>query len=121
MSESSSSRSERIIPFDVSPRRRARLEHAAVRHAQAGQGHGHRVAGGEVPGAAHDLARLALPHVDAAQLQPVGVRMRAGLDNEAGDHPLAVAVVEGQAAPGHAVDLDAGHDQSRGQLVGAGC
>ena len=35
----------------------------------------------EVPGAAHDLARLALPHVHLAELELVGVRVLSGLDD----------------------------------------
>ena len=79
----SSSRSDRIMPSEVSPRSLERVMRAAVEQHRAGQRHRDRVAGAEVPGAAHDLARLALPHVDARELQAVGVRVLAGLEHVA--------------------------------------
>ena len=49
--------------------------------------------GAEVPGAADDLPRLALPHVDLAQLQPVCVRVLAGLEHEPDPVEAEVAVL----------------------------
>ena len=77
---SSSSRSERIIPSETSPRSFALLERVAAREDGAGQRDRDRRPGAEVPGAADDLARLALAHVHAAELEPVGVRVLARLD-----------------------------------------
>ena len=54
-----------------------------------------RRAGAEVPRAADDLARLALPHVDPAELEPVGVRVLAGLEHLADEEAAEVAVVVG--------------------------
>ena len=45
------------------------LEPLPVRQHRARERHGDRRAGAEVPGAADDLPRVALPHVDAAELQ----------------------------------------------------
>ena len=47
----------------------------------AGQAHGDGCADTEVPRAAHDLAWLALPHVDLAELELVGVRVLVGRDD----------------------------------------
>ena len=47
----------------------------------------------EVPGAAHDLPRLGLPDVDSAELEPVGIRMLAGLDDPADEEERVVAVL----------------------------
>ena len=73
---------------------------------RAGQRHGDRRAGAEVPRAADDLARLALPHVDPAELQAVGVRVLAGLDDAPDEKVLEVAVGVGDAAPRDPLDLD---------------
>ena len=54
--------------------------------------HGHRRARAEVPRAADDLARLALPDVDAAELKPVGVRVLPRLDDAADTEEAEVAV-----------------------------
>ena len=58
----------------VERRREARQE-------DAGKPDRDRGADAEVPGAADDLARLALPHVDLAQLELVGVRVLVGDDD----------------------------------------
>ena len=80
---SSSSRSERIIPSETSPRSFAPLERLPSGSTAPGQRDRDRRAGAEVPGAADDLPRLALAHVDAAELEPVGVRVLAGLEHAA--------------------------------------
>ena len=104
---SSSSRSERIIPSETSPRSFARSSVAAVREHRARQRDGDRRAGAEVPGAADDLARLALADVDAAELEPVGVRVLAGLEHAADAEEPEVAVVVGDAAARDPLDLAA--------------
>ncbi len=76
---------------------------------------GDRRAGAEVPGAADDLARLALADVDAAELQPVRVRVLAGLDDAADEEAAEVAVGVGDAAVDDPVDLAAREDELRRQ------
>ena len=66
----------------LAPERAAR-DLAPAGQDRAGQHHGHRVAGAEVPRAAHDLTRLRLPHVHPRELQAVGVRVLAGFDARA--------------------------------------
>ena len=73
--ESSSSRSDRIIPSDSSAAQLRLLQHHAARQRRARQHDGDGGAGLEVAGAADDLARLALADVDRAQREPVGVRV----------------------------------------------
>ena len=72
---------------------------------RAGERDGHGRARAEVPGAADDLARLALPHVDAAELKPVGVRMLLRLDDLAHAEKPEIAVLVVHAAALDAVDL----------------
>ena len=72
----------------------ALLELQAVREHGSGQRDRDRRPRAEVPRAADDLARLALPHVDAAELQPIGVRVLRRLehapDAEQAEIPVAV-------------------------------
>ena len=93
---SSSSRSERIIPSETSPRSFA-LDRQPHRDRRAGQRDGDGRARAEVPRAADDRARLALPHVDRAELEPVGVRVLAGLEDAADAEQAEVAVLVGDA------------------------
>src|SRR5262249_11349570 len=58
---------------------------------------------------ANDLARLALPHVDAAELEPVGVRVLPRLDHAADAEQAEVAVRVRDAAALDALDLRRGH------------
>ena len=83
----------------------ARSSCAAAREHGAGERDGDRRAGAEVPGAADDLARLALAHVDPAELQPVGVRVLLRLEHRADAEEAEVAVLVGDAAPLDALDL----------------
>ena len=78
---SSTSSSARIIPSETSPRTLPPLELEAARQRRAGERDGHGRAGAEVPGAADDLARLALADVDPAELEPVGVRVLPRLEH----------------------------------------
>ena len=91
------------------PQRRL-LEHASVRKHGAGQRDGDGRAGREVPRAAHDLARLALPHVHRAQLEPVGVGMLARLE-----HPPDAVETEVAVRVGDAARLDRPHLAAREQ------
>ena len=90
---------------------------AAVEQRRARQRDGDGVARAEVPGAAHDLARRALPHVDLRELQAVGVRVLAGLEHVPGDDQLLDAVDRGQAAALDALDLVAREREARDELV----
>ena len=97
---SSSSRSERIIPRETSPRSFASREGrvgAGQQRARKRDGDGRARA--EVPRAAHDLARRALAHVDLAELEAVGVRVLACLEHLADEEALEVAVLAGYPAP----------------------
>ena len=94
-----------------------RLPERLVRPGQerARERDGDRRPGAEVPGAADDLARLALADVDAAELQPVRVRVLAGLDDAADEEAAEVAVGVGDAAVDDPVDLAAREDELRRQ------
>ena len=86
------------------------LEPQAAREDGAGQRDRDRRPGPEVPGAADDLARLALADVHAAELEAVGVRMLARLDHAPDLEEPVVAVLVGDPAPRDALDL-AGRDR----------
>src|SRR5207253_6380177 len=70
----------------------------------------------EVPGAADDLARRALPHVYLAELQAVGVRMLARLEHAADAEETEVAVLVGDAAALDPLDLGRGDAEPLCQL-----
>ncbi len=115
--EMSSSRSDRIMPSEVSPRSFER----AMR----------RPSSSTVPGSAtatvspaskfqapHTIwPRRGLPHVDLAELQAVGVRVLAGLEHEPGDDQLLDAVLGRKAAALDALDLVTGEREPSGELV----
>ena len=82
-----------------------------------GQRNGHGRSGAEVPRSADDLPRLALPHVDPAQLQPVSVRMLRRLEHLADPEEPEVAVLVGDAAPLDALDLGCRDREPRRQLL----
>ena len=83
---SSSSRSDRIIPSETSPRSlRFSIVNSPPGITRAGSDDGDRRAGAEVPRAADDRPRLAVADVDLRQLELVGVRMLAGLEHLADD------------------------------------
>ena len=75
---SSTSSSARIIPSETSPRTLRRSSCSPFGSTAPGQRDGDGRAGAEVPGAADDLARLALAHVD---------RGRAGAGRRSGASP----------------------------------
>ena len=106
---SSTSSSARIIPSLSSPAHLALLELQAVRQHRARKRHTDGRAGAEVPRAADDLARVALPHVDLAQLQPVRVRMLDRVEHASDAEEAEVAVDVGDADGLDPVDL-AGRD-----------
>ena len=71
----------------------AALEREPVRERRARQRDRDLRPGAEVPGAADDLVRLGLPHVDLAELQPVGVRMLLRLEHVADAEEAEIAAV----------------------------
>ncbi len=60
----------------------------------------------EVPGAADDLARVALPHVDLTYAQPVGVRVRLDLEHATDEEAADVAVLVGDADVEDPLDIE---------------
>ena len=102
---SSTSSSARIIPSESSPRTLRCSSCSPPGKPRAGQRDRHRRARAEVPGAADDLARLALPHVDPAELEPVGVRVLLGLEHAPDPEEPEVAVLVGHAAALDPLDL----------------
>ncbi len=93
------------------------LELRPARQDGARQGDRDRGAGAEVPRAADDLPRLVLPHVDAAELEPVGIRVLSGLEHPADAVQAEVSVDVGDADPLEAFD-DADRDvDARGELL----
>ncbi len=107
-------------PVRDGPAKLGPLERAAVREHGAGKRDRHGRAGPEVPGAAHDLARLALPHVHPAELETVGVRVLAGLEDAADEVEGVVAVLVGDAAARDALHLARGDGEPLGELGRAG-
>ena len=63
-----------------------------ARQQRTGERDGDGRSGAEVPRAAHDLARLAFPDVDEAELEPVGVRVLAGFDDASDEEGGEVSV-----------------------------
>ena len=101
------SSSARIIPRESSPRSGRSSSGAG----KPGQEHAREPdrdggADAEVPGAADDLPRLALPHVDLAELELVGVRVLVGGDHPADPQVREVVALVGDADVDHAVDLE---------------
>ena len=74
-------------------------------------------AGAKVPGAADDLARLALPHIHPTELQAVGVRVLLRLEHFADAKEAEVAVLVRHAPPLDPLDLGRGDREPRGELV----
>ena len=79
-------------PRDLAAQLRLPERLVGARKPRARKRDGDGGAGTEVPGAADDLARRALPHVDLAELQPVGVRMLARLEDLADEEEPEIAV-----------------------------
>ena len=88
--------------------------------ARAGQRDHDHVARVEVGGAADDLAGLGLPHVDAAQAQPVGVRVLAPLDDAPEAERAEVVALVGRAAALEALQLEPGDAEALGDLLRRG-
>ena len=65
-------------------------------------------AGLEVPGAADDLAGIALPHVDLADAESVGVRVRVDREHAADQEAAEIPVEVGHTDVEHALDLERG-------------
>ena len=95
----------------------ALLELKAAWENRARECNSDRRAGAEVPGPADDLARLALPHIDAAELQPVGVRMLVRREHLADAEEAEVAVLVRHASPLDSLDLGGGDREARGELL----
>ena len=85
------------------------LERASVRKERPRERDRDRRARTEVPRAADDLTRLCLADVDPAQLEAVGIRVLARLDDPADAIEPEVAVRVRDAATDDAVDLGGGH------------
>ena len=94
------------------PERRLR-----ARKPRAGQRDRDRGAGAEVPRAADDLARLSLAHVHLAELEPVGVRVLAGLEDLADEEETVVAVLVDRPARLDRVHLGRADAEPLGQLA----
>ncbi len=84
----------------------------------AGQRDGDGRPGLEVPGAADDLARISLPHVDLAHAQPVGVRVRVDREHTAHEEAADVAVDVRHPDVDNALDLERRDGESVRDLVG---
>ena len=81
-------------------------ELGAVGHDGPGEGHRHRLAGGDVGGAADDRVG-AVARIDLADLEPIGVWVLFGRENPADDEPL----IRRHADAEDALDLDRAHRQ----------
>ena len=96
------------------------LELLTTGHHGAGQCDRDVRAGAEVPGATDDLARLPLSDVDRAELQPVGVRVLAGLEHEPDAVEAEVAVDVRHAAVRDPLELEGRDRQPLADLAGRG-
>src|SRR5262249_10726523 len=70
----------------------------------------------EVPRAADDLARLALPHVDPAELQAIGVRMLPGFEHAPDAEVAKVSVDLRDATALDPLDLGGGDAEPLGKF-----
>src|SRR5436305_1329652 len=89
---------------------------AASRRDFSQSGDGDGCAGAEVPGAADDLARLALADVHPRELQAVRVRVLLGLEHAPHAEPVEVAVDLRNADPLDSLDLR-GRDRELGRKL----
>ena len=71
----------------------------------------------EVPGAAHDLARVPFPDIHLADPEAIGVRVRADLEDAADEEPAEVAVHVRHADVEHALDLGRRREEPVGDLA----
>ncbi len=94
------------MPSDVSPAELRALELLTARQDGPGESHGHRRPGAEVPRAADDLTRLGLADVDPTELQAVGIRMLARLDDVPDEEAAEITVIVGNAAMEDTLDLE---------------
>ena len=92
------------------------FELQAARELRARERDGDGGARAEVPGPADNLSRLALPHVDDAELQPVGVRVLCCLEYAPDAEQAEVPVLVGHAAALDPLDLGGRDRQALGQL-----
>jgi hypothetical protein len=104
-------------PVGQLPTHIALLELQAVRNRRAGQRDGDCRARAEVPRAADDLAGVALPHIHAAELEPVRVRMLLGLEHLPDEEAAEVPVRVRHPAGDDPVDLAAREHETTGQLL----
>ena len=88
-----------------------------AREPRAGKRDSDRGAGAEVPRAADDLPRRSLPHVDLAELQPVGVRVLARLEDLADEEETEIAVLVHRPARLDRVHLGRADAEPVGELV----
>ena len=96
-----------LAPFELQP----------IRQNCAGERDADRRAGGEVPRAADDLARVAFADVDLAELQAVRVRVLHGFEHTTDAEETEVAVDVGDADPLDALDLAGRDHKALGDLV----
>ena len=75
-------------------------------------------AGLEVPGPADDLTGVALPHVDLADTEPVGVRVRVDGEHAADEEPAEVAVDVGHTDVEHRARPRSAEMESRSRDLG---
>ena len=105
------------------PARRRAAELALVerlvedRQIRAGESHRDGRACLEVPRAADDLPSVALPHVDLADAQPVGVGMRIDLEHAADQETTEIAVDVGYSDVEDPLDLRRGREEPFGDLA----
>jgi hypothetical protein len=93
-----------------------RLELQPAREHRAGERNRDGRACAEVPRAADDLPRRPLPHVDLAELQPVGVRVLPGFEDAADAEEAEVAVLVRHPAALDPLDLGRGDAEPLRQL-----
>ena len=74
----------------------------------------------EVPGAAHDLAHVALCHIDLTDAQPVSVRVRLHREHLADEEAAEIAVEIGDADVDDALDLGGRDGQATRDLFRGG-
>ena len=111
------SSSARIIPSETSPRTSRRSSFSPFGSTAPGQRDADGGADAEVPGAADDVARLALADVDLRHLQPVGVRVLLGLEHAADAEEVEVAARVVDAAALDALDLGGRDREPRRELL----
>ena len=114
---SSSSRSDRIIPWRDFAAELAALDNEPSGQRRAWERDRDRRARAEVPGAAHDLVRLGLAHVHRAELQPVGVRVLPGLEHLPDAEEAEVPAFVRDAEPFDRGDDRRGHVEPRRKLL----